>query len=68
MPAWKIQQQIFKTMQKIKNDFNASGNDIVFILSGVKKKVLTSLGQLRLKLADMFKMVDETRDEFLKKI
>ena len=49
----------------IKNCFNAAGGDVVFILSGEKKKVLHGLGNLRLKLADQFSLIDETRDEFL---
>jgi aspartyl-tRNA synthetase len=50
---------------KIKNDFSASGGDVVFILSGVKKKVLSALGLLRLKLAELFKLIDEARHEFV---
>ncbi|HWA05045.1 MAG TPA: aspartate--tRNA ligase [Ignavibacteria bacterium] len=49
----------------IKNCFNATGGDVVFILSGEKKKVLLGLGNLRLKLAEQFSLIDETRDEFL---
>jgi aspartyl-tRNA synthetase len=50
---------------KIKNDFGAKGGDAVFILSGEKKKVLPALGQLRLKLAEMFKLIDESKHEFI---
>jgi len=49
----------------IKNNFNATGGDVVFILSGEKKKVLHGLGNLRLKLAEQFSLIDDTRDEFL---
>ncbi len=49
----------------IKSSFDAAGGDVVFILSGGKKKVLSGLGNLRLKLAEQFSLVDETRDEFL---
>ena len=49
----------------IKNCFNSAGGDVVFILSGEKKKVLHGLGNLRLKLAEQFSLIDETRDEFL---
>lgn len=49
----------------IKNAFTANGGDIVFILSGPKKKVLQGLGNLRLKLADTFNLIDESRYEFL---
>lgn len=50
---------------KIKNDFSASGGDTVFILSGAKKKVFTSLGMLRLKLAEQFSLIDAARHEFV---
>lgn len=49
----------------IKSNFNAAGGDVVFILSGEKKKVLSGLGNLRLKLAEQFSLIDDTRDEFL---
>ncbi len=49
----------------IKNDFSAEAGDVLFILSGEKKKVLSGLGNLRLKLAEQFSLTDETRDEFL---
>ncbi|HEY3250324.1 MAG TPA: aspartate--tRNA ligase [Ignavibacteria bacterium] len=50
---------------KIKNNFGANTGDIVLILSGEKKKVLTGLGNLRLKLAEDFKLIDTSRNEFL---
>ncbi|MCI0449705.1 MAG: aspartate--tRNA ligase [Chlorobi bacterium] len=50
---------------KIKNDFNSQAGDTLFILSGEKAKVLSSLGSLRLKLAEMFNLFDESKDEFL---
>jgi aspartyl-tRNA synthetase len=50
---------------KIKNNFSAEGGDIVFILSGAKKKVLTSLGLLRLKLAEMFNLMDDSKPAFV---
>jgi aspartyl-tRNA synthetase len=49
----------------IKNIFNANGGDTIFILSGEKKKAFTSLGSLRLKLAEQYKLIDETAYEFL---
>ncbi len=49
----------------IKNTFNAKDGDTVFILSGERKKVLTSLGALRIKLAGDFKLIDESGYEFL---
>lgn len=50
---------------KVKNNFTAEAGDVLFILSGEKKKVLSGLGNLRLKLAEQFKLIDETRDELL---
>ncbi len=49
----------------LKNAFESKAGDIVFIISGVKKKVLSGLGNLRLKLADMFKLIDESKYEFV---
>lgn len=51
--------------QSIKNAFGAAGGDVVFILSGKKKKALSGLGQLRLKLAEQFNLIDETKYEFI---
>ena len=50
---------------KIKNSFNAVSGEIVFILSGESSKVYPALGQLRLKLAEDFKLIDESKYEFL---
>ena len=49
----------------IKNSFKAENGDTVFILSGDKLKVLQALGNLRLKLAEDFKLTDESLYEFL---
>jgi aspartyl-tRNA synthetase len=49
----------------LKSAFNAEGGDVVFILSGPKKKVLSGLGNLRLKLAEQFKLIDESKFDFL---
>src|SRR4030095_1163097 len=54
-----------ETQTNLKNEFNASAGDTLFILSGEKKKVLSSLGILRLKLAETFNLVDESRYEFV---
>lgn len=48
-----------------RNLFGAKDGDAIFILSGERKKVLASLGALRIKLADDFKLIDESRYEFL---
>jgi len=44
---------------------NAEAGDSIFILSGEDKKLYPSLGNLRLKLAEDFKLIDETKYEFL---
>ncbi len=49
----------------IKNAYSANAGDTIFILSGAKKKVLHGLGNLRLKLSEQFRLIDDTRDEFL---
>ena len=49
----------------IKELFKAENGDTVFILSGENLKVLQSLGGLRLKLAEDFKLTDESLYEFL---
>lgn len=51
--------------EAIKINYSAVAGDTVFILSGPKEKVLTGLGNLRLKLAEIFNLFDETRYEFL---
>ena len=50
---------------KIKNDFGVKNGDAVFILSGARKKVLSSLGLLRLKLAETFNLIDDSIDAFV---
>ncbi|MBS1513900.1 MAG: aspartate--tRNA ligase [Bacteroidetes bacterium] len=50
---------------KIKNVFEAKDGEIIFILSGAKKKVLTSLGTIRNKIAADYKLIDKSRYEFL---
>lgn len=49
----------------IKTTFSAEAGDTVFILSGAKKKVQSGLGNLRLRLAEVFNLTDESRYEFL---
>lgn len=53
------------TIAEIKDSFNATESDTVFLLSGESKKVFHALGSLRLKLAEIFNLIDESRDEFL---
>jgi aspartyl-tRNA synthetase len=54
-----------KVLNDIKEKFKAANGDIIFMLSGERKKVLTSLGNLRLKLADDYKLRDEAKYEFI---
>lgn len=52
-------------LNQIKSAFEAVNGDTVFILSGERKKVLQTLGLLRLKLAEDYKLIDESKYEFL---
>ncbi len=54
-----------KIVADIKKDFNAKEGDVVFLLSGEYKKTLLALGQLRIRLADDFKLRDESKYEFV---
>lgn len=49
----------------VKSAFGAADGDTVFILSGPAKKVLSGLGNLRMKLAETFGLINESRYEFL---
>jgi aspartyl-tRNA synthetase len=49
----------------IKSTFSAESGDTLFILSGAKNKVLPGLGNLRLKLAEVFNLIDDSRYEFV---
>lgn len=49
----------------IKKQFNANEGDTIFIASGSKSKVLNALGQLRLKIAEENKLLDDSKFEFL---
>ncbi|MBX7045446.1 MAG: aspartate--tRNA ligase [Ignavibacteria bacterium] len=49
----------------IKNTYEAKDGEIIFILSGAKKKVLTSLGTIRNKIAADYKLIDKSKYEFL---
>jgi len=52
-------------IKEIISELNAGAGDSIFILSGDAKKVFPALGQLRLKIAEDFKLIDETKYEFL---
>ena len=52
-------------LNSVKTKFNAESGDVIFILSGDRKKVLTTLGLLRLKIANDFNLIDESKFEFV---
>ncbi|MEP7145888.1 MAG: amino acid--tRNA ligase-related protein, partial [bacterium] len=65
-----VQSPILKFLSEeiigsIKTILKTNNGDVIFILSGEVKKVQTSLGSLRLKLAEEFKLIDEGAFEFL---
>ena len=49
----------------IVSKFNAGKGETIFILSGNKNKVLQTLGQMRLKLAGDFNLMDNSKYEFV---
>jgi aspartyl-tRNA synthetase len=51
--------------KNIKNKFEAEEGDTVFLASGNKSKVLSALGQLRLKIAEENKLLDDNKFEFV---
>lgn len=52
-------------LKEIINYIDADKSDTIFILSGEKKKTLLALGQLRLKIAEDFNLIDSSKYEFL---
>lgn len=46
-------------------EFNAEEGDTIFILSGKYRKVLSALGNLRIKLASDFNLINEDKFKFL---
>ncbi len=54
-----------ETMNAVKERSQANAGDTLFIISGERKKALAALGQLRLRLAEEFSLIDEGRYEFL---
>lgn len=54
-----------EVLSAIRAKTDAASGDTLFIASGERKKVLSAMGQLRLKLADEFSLTDESRYEFL---
>lgn len=54
-----------KEISEAKFLFDAVDNDVIFLLSGDYKKVQKALGLLRVKLAEDFNLIDESKFEFL---
>lgn len=52
-----------ETLSAVVNKFEAKAKDIIFILTGEKKKVCESLGKLRIKLADDY-LKDEIKNKY----
>lgn len=52
-------------INKVIEKAGAKEGDTIFILSGERKKVLSTLGLLRLRLAEDFELIDESRFEFV---
>lgn len=52
-------------MDTIKNNLEVKEGDTVFIASGKKSVVLSALGQLRLKIAEENKLLDDKKFEFV---
>ncbi len=50
---------------EVKKKADAKEGDTLFILSGDRKKVLSTLGLLRLRLAEDFQLIDESKFEFV---
>ncbi len=49
----------------LKEKLRLKRGDYVFVLSGLKNKVLSGLGQLRLKIATDYKILDDNKHEFV---
>ncbi len=65
-----LQSSILKFLNEesingIKSAFNLQPGDFILILSGDRSKVLNGLGQLRLKIAEDFKLFDDSKHEFV---
>lgn len=69
-PDGQIQSPIAKFLNEeilnnIREKFEAKSGDMIFIASGIKSKVLTALGQLRLKIAEDNGLLDDKKFEFV---
>jgi len=54
-----------KEISYLKDKMGFKQGDYAFIISGNKSKVQTALGQLRLKIAEEFNLLDNTKHEFV---
>jgi aspartyl-tRNA synthetase len=66
----ELQSSILKFMNEkeisyLKEKLELNKGDYAFIISGKKSKVLTGLGQLRLKIAEDFNLLDNNKHEFV---
>jgi aspartyl-tRNA synthetase len=66
----ELQSSIIKFMNEkeisyLKEKLELMKGDYAFIISGKKSKVLTGLGQLRLKIAEDFNLLDNEKHEFV---
>lgn len=66
----EIQSSIVKFMteteiSEVKSKMELQAGDFGFIISGSRSKVLNALGQLRLKIAEDFNLLDNNRHEFV---
>jgi len=52
-------------IENLKNIFDLKKDDYIFISTGDRKKVLNALGQLRLMIAEDFKLLDDSLHKFL---
>lgn len=66
----EVQSSILKFLTEneintLKNKLELQKGDFVFIISGKKSLVLNALGQLRLKIAEDFNLLDNNKHEFI---
>jgi aspartyl-tRNA synthetase len=66
----EVQSSILKFMNEneiisLKNKLDLQKGDYAFIVSGKKNMVLNALGQLRLKIAEDFNLLDSNKHEFV---
>lgn len=52
-------------LEDITKAFDIQNNDYLFILIGERKQTLKTLGELRIKLAEMYNLIDDKKFEFV---